>query len=107
QSHGAVPGAQLPVGHSRTELATRLVQAVERGDLTPIRAVLAQGARVNDRDGNGNTAFGMALRVVQSSSVPLTPPDPRVLQLLLAHGADVNTKDEGGRPLLLNALSGH
>ena len=60
-----------------------LVAAAERGEILVVRRLLAEGARVDARDGRGRTAL---LAATQRNHVG-------VARLLIHEGADVNAKD--------------
>ena len=100
------------------EPASALRGAAGRGDAPAVRALLEQGAPVDARDGQGATALvraaygnhldGAALLVQAGADVDLADDsrqsayliatsevgdDPRLLELTLAAGADINAKD--------------
>ena len=60
-----------------------LVSAAERGELLVVRRLLAEGTRINFRDGRGRTAL---LAATQRNHVD-------VARLLITEGADVNARD--------------
>lgn len=63
-----------------------LFEAVEKGDLAEVEALLAKGADVNAKDELGRTTLHMAVRRGSKD----------IVQLLLANGANVNTKSTAG-----------
>jgi ankyrin repeat protein len=100
------------------EPASALREAAGRGDIPAVRALLEQGSPVDARDGQGATAliraaYGnhldvAALLVQAGADVDLADDsrqsayliatsevgdDPRLLELTLAAGADINAKD--------------
>ena len=107
-----------------------LHQAIGRGDLATVQALLARGTDVDERD-NGETALIVAAHtryrdVVQvlldaGSNVNAESPgggtalmaaasrgNPDIVQSLLAAGADVNMKGlQGNTALILAAMRGH
>lgn len=90
----------------------QFMTAAEFQDIETVRESLAKGINVNARDfGTGRTALiwaaGDAARGVSPSILKrLTrPPDKRVLEVLLAAGADPNVKDINGLTALMRADS--
>ena len=72
-----------------------LDKAVSRGTLRQTKALLADGADVNNSDGDDASDVGVPLmRAVARGSLPL-------MRCLLAHGANVDQKDERGRTALM------
>lgn len=68
-----------------------LIDAVSQGNREKIELLIAQGADVNARDGNGNTPLMLAARSGHSE----------IVQFLIARGADVHLKDNlGNTPLI-------
>lgn len=63
-----------------------LHQAVVRGDIDAVNAVLNQGFAVNTKDNNGNTALIYAAAYGNTEAI----------KLLIDKGADVNAKNNGG-----------
>ena len=87
---GADPNARVtPDG------ATPLSVAANIGRVNEARALLARGARVNERDGEGATALLLAAERGHIAAV----------ELLLAAGADVNLPHRSGRTPLMAALN--
>jgi ankyrin repeat protein len=66
-----------------------------RGNAAEVKSLLAAGARLDDRDPDGNTALMLAAQNARSDSV----------KLLLDAGADVNLKNGHGRSALICAAS--
>ena len=107
-----------------------LHQAVGRGDLATVQALLANGADVDERD-NGETALIVAAHTRREDIVQVlldagsnvnaenrsghtalmaaaSRGSPEIAQLLLAAGADVNGKDDQGNSALIwAAMIGH
>ncbi len=78
--------------------ADDLMSAAGRGDLVAVNTLIAHGADVNAKDGNGQTALYWAT----------TGGHTDVMQTLLAHGADVNAKNISGQTALeVAAQLGH
>ena len=77
---GADPNAKLPP----TMGTPLMTAAVHSREPTMIQALLAIGARVDDRDLNGNTALIL---------VACYGKEPRIIDALLAGGADPNAKN--------------
>ena len=123
---GTFANVILEFSHSSTELH----QAVGRGDLSTVQALLAKGTDVDERD-NGETPLIVAAHtryedIVQvlldaGSNVNAENPhggtalmaaaskgNPDIVQSLLAAGADVNRKDhQGYTALIWVAMIGH
>jgi len=70
-----------------------LIQAVSKGDIVTVRALLAKGADVQARDANGRSALMYAAE----------NGDPTTVQALLTNGADVNARDWQGWTALIYA----
>lgn len=64
--------------------AGKLVEAATRGDAAAVSGLLARGADVNERDGEGRTAVTAAVYAGSAETV----------RLLVAAGADVDIRDE-------------
>jgi ankyrin repeat protein len=64
-----------------------------KGEVEPIKELLAQGVNVNARDEQGGTALMLA---AMANKV-------EVVKLLLEHGADVNAQSDGGNTALIAA----
>jgi ankyrin repeat protein len=101
-----------------------LFQAIRNGDLTAVRAQLAQGADKNARDRRGSTllmhaaAFGTADSVkalldagadvnarnsFEATALVWGAADEAKVHLLVEHGADVNVRTKSGRTPLMVA----
>ena len=78
-------GAPTPAPPPRSEPAPELLVAAAAGDVEGVRRALAAGADLQQRDASEQTAFLIATSEVGD--------DPRLLDLLLASGADVRDKD--------------
>jgi ankyrin repeat protein len=70
-----------------------LLKAVRRGDITAVRALLARGADVQERDTSGRTALMYAAE----------NGDPTTVQALLTSGVDANAQDWQGWTALMYA----
>jgi ankyrin repeat protein len=66
-----------------------------RGNVMEVRSLIAAGARLDDRDRDGNTALMLAAQYARNDSV----------KLLLDAGADVRLKNRDGRTALICAAS--
>jgi ankyrin repeat protein len=88
--------------------ALPLITAAERGDRDFVRALLDVGAPVDMRTKSGRTALGVAIDATAASGSGGGSPDhARVIELLVARGADVNRRFPDGRtPLYAAAESG-
>ena len=76
------------------DLSPDLCRTVEQGDVTAVKALLAQGSDVNAKDNNDVTAL---MHAVQKGNI-------KIVEILLAKGADVNAKDnDGGTALMVAA----
>jgi len=79
---------------------TALYRATEGGDVEVIRSLLAKGANPNIND-MGFTPFLVAAGVAPGAggagSSPNTVPDTALLDLMIQHGANVNTQVTGTR----------
>lgn len=72
-----------------------LHEAARNGDMAKVEALLAQGANVNDKDSNGETALNWAIANSEKSDI---------VELLLARGADVKNKAQHGETPLHGAV---
>ncbi|KAF4454477.1 hypothetical protein F53441_2981 [Fusarium austroafricanum] len=77
-------------------LSTALCQAALRGDAQQMSGLLAQGANINGRNGEGNSPLSCAILANQENAV----------QFLLGAGADANGKDMKMPPVFLAASVG-
>jgi uncharacterized protein len=75
---------------------TALYRATEAGDMEVIRSLLAKGANPNI-NGMGFTPFLVAAGVTPAASGGSGVPDTTLLDLMIQHGADVNTQVTGTR----------
>lgn len=73
---------------------TKLIDAVNAGDIASARQILATGADVNSRDAEGSSVLMLA---AHAGNLP-------IVQLLLEAGADVNKCDERGWSPLTKAV---
>ena len=89
-SEGADPNARAkdPMGR------TALILAAAGGHLEIVDALLAKGAKIEDRDRTGHTALNWAAMRGRTE----------VVSNLLGKGADINTQDNGGVSPLLYAV---
>jgi ankyrin repeat protein len=72
-----------------------LSKAVAAGSLSEMRAAVRSGANVNNLDANDDDGVGSPLmRATSRGSLP-------IMKFLLAHGAQVNLRDSGGRTALM------
>jgi ankyrin repeat protein len=86
------------------DAALPLVAAVGRGDREAVAAMLAAGAPVNRQFKDGSCALGAALSAELGEG---SGEGARMVELLLAHGADVNLRLPDGRtPLFAAAETG-
>jgi uncharacterized protein len=125
--------AEHEAGHAPKEADLRLISASERGDVRAVERLLEQGAGVDARDESGRTAliaaaYGNRLDVAgllvdagadvnakdetqQSAYLISTSEvgdDPRLLELTLRNGANVNSLDSyNGTGLIRAAERGH
>ncbi|KAM0232803.1 hypothetical protein ACHAPO_007629 [Fusarium lateritium] len=77
-------------------LSTALCQAALRGDVQQMSGLLAQGANINGRNGEGNSPLSCGILANQEDAV----------RFLISSGADVNTKDMKIPPVFLAASVG-
>ncbi|WZH41028.1 ankyrin repeat-containing domain protein [Fusarium acuminatum] len=77
-------------------LSTALCQAALRGDVQQMSGLLAQGANINGRNGEGNAPLSCAILANQEDAA----------KFLLGAGADVNSKDMKMPPVFLAASVG-
>jgi ankyrin repeat protein len=75
---------------------TALYRATEGGDMDVIRSLLAKGANPNIND-MGFTPFLVAAGVAPGAGGGSTAPDTTLLDLMIQHGANVNTQVTGTR----------
>lgn len=73
---------------------TRLMQAIETGDVMAARSILSAGTNVNAKSNNGETALMVACRQYMSESI---------VRDLISYGADVNAKSRAGLTALMIA----
>jgi uncharacterized protein len=79
-----VPAAVTPTAiYATQEIDMQMIEAVERGDVEAVRALLAQGANAEAADSRGRTALIAAAYTDQVA----------IAELLIAAGADVNRQD--------------
>ena len=90
------PAPDTPPKYS--ERTKQFLEAAEKGRISLMLEFLKQGADVNDKDDDGQTALHKAVAGGHRSAVIA----------LLAHGADMGERDAKGRtPLFVAAESGH
>ena len=107
-----------------------LCQAAARGDIQQVRGFLAEGANINGRNENGNTALISAVlmnridaakflltagadHTVKDSGRKCKPPffhaidvgATVIIELLLARGVDVNERNVYGQPYFVDAIN--
>ncbi len=83
---------------SNSTLNQALIKAAQQGDVAAVETLLAKGADVNGKDGNGSTAL------IHASAEGMVP----IVELLVRNGADVNAADNIGDTALMAAASeGH
>jgi ankyrin repeat protein len=75
---------------------TALYRATEGGDVEVIRSLLAKGANPNI-NGMGFTPFLVAAGVTPGAGGGGSAPNPTLLDLMIQHGANVNTQVTGTR----------
>jgi uncharacterized protein len=81
-------------------LDRRLLAAAYRNDVADARRLIADGANVNTKDGSAQSAYLIATSEVGD--------DPRLLELTIAAGADVDAKDSyNGTGLIRAAERGY
>lgn len=88
----AEAGEDSPPNHT-------LLQASKRGNVEAVRAALSAGADVNVMDND----WGRRTSLMLASSWPEDSLGMGVAEVLLAHGADVDTKDTAGETALMHA----
>ncbi len=74
---------------------TPLMMIAEGGHSTLMKKTLALGPNIEARDSRGQTPLILAVRTSYCR--------PKVVQLLVDHGADVNAKDDAGMTALCHA----
>lgn len=80
-------------------MATPLTDAVDAGDIGLVRVIINQGARVNEKDENGEAALHHVLSP-KNAGEPAKAPE--IAEYLIERGADVNDRDKSDlTPLLL------
>lgn len=89
------PVAGIPVPPTATMAA--LTRAAEQNDITALLTMFDQGVDINARDANGRTPLMLAVLSGQS----------RAVEVLLAHGANVDAADRYGVTPLQAAESAH
>jgi ankyrin repeat protein len=98
-AHGANPD-----GTGGSTYRTPLMAAAARGNLTVVRALVAAGADVNQRDKLGFTALLLATADLRSGVLPgAEGPYGQVIRVLLESGADVNARHPKGATALAMA----
>lgn len=92
-------GAQVNV---KTDEGTALMMAVNGGHIEALKLLLAAGADVKAVHRIGDQALMMAARQ-RSYRNPTLEPNPEIVRLLLAQGADPNARGDWGRTALMHA----
>ncbi len=92
-------GADVNV-RDNTRGCTPLHYAANNNTPDIIDTLIQNGAKVNQKDYSNFTPLHRCL----SRSQPHFPPSTRVIQMLIAHEAEINTKNSGGKVLLSNPL---
>jgi ankyrin repeat protein len=93
-------GGQEPEAPPRADLDARLLEAAFANDVVAAERLIRDGADVNVKDSTQQSAYLIATSEVGD--------DPRLLELTLANGAQVNDKDSyDGTGLIRAAERGH
>ncbi len=95
QTRPAEPATATAEG--RDKVTESLPQAASDGDIERVRSLLSAGAKVNEKDKDGQTALHRAVKHGHKA----------VVELLLAKGADVGATYRYETPLYAAALAGH
>ena len=89
--------AELSAAEGYRHGDTPLMQAALDGDTESVKALINQGADINQKDDNGRTALMFAVLNRHYEA----------MKVLLEHGADVNARSiEGGTALMGAAMAG-
>lgn len=84
-----------------------LLTAINDNNFKKAKFLLSQGASVNARDADGETALIKARFVGEPKEEPTLRVHPLIfLKLLLSHGANTNLKDKDGNTALMTAAKG-
>jgi ankyrin repeat protein len=98
---GAIAGAaELPALPAQREADTRLLQAVQQGNLSLVKAAIVEGANVNCRNTNGLSPL---LQTLSGAAAPIAPSRRECLAFLLERGALVDARDNDQRTALVYA----
>lgn len=77
-----------------------LMTSAKRWNAGLVELLVKSGAKVNAVDHEGRTALAWALHTPPSMQETVMPDQARTLRTLLQHGADLNSRDKGGKSLL-------
>lgn len=107
------PEYPLPVSHTRAGILA-LFTAINYNRFAIVDYLLSQGVDVNGRDSGGDTALIVAVKGEKEDGYALCevtgycePPDARMTELLLNHGADVHVINKHGEYPLSIARAFH
>ncbi len=101
--HLSAANTNAPIAAPATKNAAataKLFHATQAGDLSSLRAAIANGADVNGRDTNGLPPL---LALLHPATKPLTDGQRECVSCLLQNGADVDSRDELRRTPLIHA----
>ena len=96
----AAGAANPPATLAQREADSRLLQAAQQGDLSLVKAAIAEGASVNCRSTNGLCPL---LQTLSGAVAPIDPSRRQCLAFLLERGAQVDARDNDRRAALVYA----
>jgi len=96
----AASAANLPATLPPPAADTRLLQAAQQGNLSLVKAAIAEGANVNCRNTNGLSPL---LQTLSGAAAPIDPSRRECLVFLLERGAQVDARDNDRRVALIYA----